>query len=672
MDAERWRTDQRRLREAVRAERRTADGRSPVAPEQVAPSRGADPPNPLDALVASQASALGASEAAPLASVIVVCWNSADILGRCLDRLLAQDYANYEIIVVDDGSEDDTLEVAERALSNGKLTIVRSPRNRGCPHARNLGLRRARGEIIAFIDADGFAAPHWLRHVVDAFAEDTSIGGVASTVFFEANPLVINGAGGIVNRQGWSADLSMNESYERAEIVSEALYPMGCGMAMRRSAVERVGPFDDRMLNYYDDVDYGVRLWRAGYRVLVAPDAWIDHGFATTGGDSTRKALLCERHRMRVVLKHAPARMLAEWAVREARTIARARSHRRTLKLHAMGWNARHLPSALKSRWRLRRAPRLLDRLIDPSWGDGFPAGVPPLLTPRPESAGNSVSMADPRSEGQLLYGWFPLECVEGRSYRWADVQAAALVRLETPVRRLRLDYSQVPADIGGVDVSVRRLGSSDPLAPIWATRLSWQYIERSVENHPLALASGDYEVVFSARRGWSDPPLDTRSLAFALSSMSFEESYEIASGGLDMASPAVEEQLVSGWFEAEQSEVRSYRWATRRAAAVVRLAERATSVRLSYCLPPGPVGDLKVTVRSLDQQRPVWSAGIAWVDADWHEDSFRLRLAAGDYFVSFDAEATWSNPGRRDPALWPENRSLGFALSSLSFGEEA
>ena len=55
----------------------------------------------------------------------------------------------------------------------------------------------------------------------------------------------------------------------------------------RRSALERVGSFDDRMLNYYDDVDYGVRLWRAGYRVVVAADAWIDHRFGGAGADSS-------------------------------------------------------------------------------------------------------------------------------------------------------------------------------------------------------------------------------------------------------------------------------------------------------------------------------------------------------------------------------------------------
>ncbi|MGD1059500.1 MAG: hypothetical protein ABR992_19045 [Solirubrobacteraceae bacterium] len=64
---------------------------------------------------------------------------------------------------------------------------------------------------------------------------------------------------------------------------------------------------------------------------------------------------------------------------------------------------------------------------------------------------------------------------------------------------------------------------------------------------------------------------------------MSFEESYEIASGGLDMTSPDVEEQLLSGWFEAEQSTDRSYRWAGAHAAAVVRLAEEASSACLRY-----------------------------------------------------------------------------------------
>jgi GT2 family glycosyltransferase len=603
-----------------------------------------------------------------LASVIVVCWNAADVLGRGLDHLFAQDYANREIIVVDDGSDDDTVEVAEQASSRGELTLVRNRRNRGCPSARNLGLRHAKGEILAFIDADGFATPQWLGEVVKAFGDDLQIGGIASTVFFDDNPMMVNGAGGIVNCQGWAADLSMNESYEGARIVSEALYPMGCGMALRRAALEQVGPFDDRMLNYYDDVDYGTRLWRAGYKVAVAPNAWIDHGFGAAGGDSARKRLLCERHRMRVVLKHASASRLARWAAWEVRTLRTAPMPVRVQKLRSIAWNGRHLPSALGSRWRLRRAPSVPDRLVDPSWGDGFPAGVPLRLRPRPERAHASVEMDDPDDEGQLLHGWFPAERVDERSYRWAGLRAAALVHLDEPAGRMRLDYAHVPVDIGGVDVCIRRVGSTEPLTPVWTTQLLWQYIARSVENHPLALPSGDYEVVFSTAQGWSDPPLETRSLAFALSSLSFSGSFDIAAGGLEMASPAVEEQLVNGWFEPEESPARRYRWATGRAAAVVRLVEPARSAHLSCCLPPGPIGSLRIALTPLGEPRESWSTRLGWGGPDWHDEAISLALEPGDYLVSFKTEATWSNPDGRDERLWGENRSLGFALSSLAF----
>src|SRR6185437_12181045 len=338
--SEAWRSQQRGLREVLRARGRPGEAASEGAASALEPD-------------------------AALASVVVVCWNAQAVVGRCLEQLLEQDYPNFELIVVDDGSTDGTLAVAEAAAATGALKLVRGGRNRGCPAARNIGLRHARGELVAFVDADGFAAPDWLRRVVASFEQDRGIGGVASTVFYADNPLVLNGAGGTVNRQGWAADLSMNESYEDAELATEALYPMGCGMAFTREALERVGAFDERMVNYYDDVDYGIRVWRAGYRV-------------------------------RVVLKHAPARSLTRWAAGELRSLREAPKALRRQKLAAIAWNALHLPSALAARRRQRGVPHSPARLVDDSWGDAFPAGVPERSTPVPEHAGARAAMDDP------------------------------------------------------------------------------------------------------------------------------------------------------------------------------------------------------------------------------------------------------------------------------------
>jgi hypothetical protein len=444
---------------------------------------------------------------------------------------------------------------------------------------------------------------------------------------------------------------------------------MGCGMAFRRSAIERVGEFDDRMLNYYDDVDYGIRLWRAGFRVIVAPDAWVDHDFDPTGSESARKQRLCERHRLRVVLKHAPVRTLLGWLRHEAVAFAGAPPARRRSRVSAIGWNLRRLPGTLRERRRLRTARRVPDELIDPSWGDAFPAGVPEFVKPRPEAATNTVDAADPTSASQMVYGWFPVERVDGHAYRWAGTHAGTLLRLTEPATRLRVDFAHAPIDTGGVDLKVRRLGSIDPLATVWSTHLGWQYIARSVENHPLALPAGDYEVLFSTVRGWSDPPRETRSLGFALTSMSFSERYEIARDGLEMAWGDVVEQLLYGWFEAEHGDGRNYRWGAGRAAAVVRAPDRTSEASMTFRMAPGPIGGVNVSLSRLDSSAAVWSTRIPWQDGDWHEERFPLRLDAGDYVVAFHTEATWSNPAHRDPTLPPENRSLGLALSSLSFG---
>lgn len=601
--------------------------------------------------------------------MIVVCWNSADVLGRCLDHLFAQDHPNYEIVVVDDGSDDHTLALAQGASARGELTVIHSPRNRGCPHARNLGLEAASGEIVAFVDADGFAAPDWLRRVVAAFGADESIGGVASTVFFADNPLVINGAGGTVNRQGWAADLAMNESYEHAQIAAEALYPMGCGMAVRRSALERVGPFDDRMVNYYDDVDYGIRLWRAGYRVVIAPDAWIDHGgLLGTDAGAARRQLLCERHRMRVALKHAPSRDLGAWTLHETLELLRADARRRRMKLRAMAWNARGLTSTLAQRRRLRElAGPVPARLIDRSWGDRFPAGMPPRRTPRPQGASGVLDMAEAGSEDGLLYGWFAAERRDGYTQRWAGVHAGALMRLQAPARRLVLSYASPPVDTGGVELLVRRPDAPEPLRPLWTTRLPWRTGDRSLERRLVELPAGDYEVLFSVPRGWCDPTRDTRSLGFALERMCFEESFEIPAGGLDMAAPEHAGQLMSGWFAAELDHGREFRWAGGHASALVRIEQAASSATLTYRFPPGPGEQVVVAARALDSPRAAWSTALGRV-AEWHEQTVALRLTPGEYVVSFDAQATWSNPERRDSGERADGRELGLAVAALAF----
>jgi GT2 family glycosyltransferase len=589
---------------------------------------------------------------APRVSVVVVCWNAERSLAKCLRHLLAQEYSDYEVIVVDDGSTDDSLQVARRSLDSGTVAIVASTINRGCAHARNLGLRHADGDIVAFIDADGFAAPDWLANLVVPFERDPSIGAVASTVFFDSNPRVLNGAGGSVNRRGEGIDLNFGDAYEHATLREEVLYPMGCGMALRRSTAARVGEFDDRILNYYDDVDYGIRVWRAGYRVVLAPRAWIDHGFQQSFGNSLRKDLLCEQHRMRVVLKHAPLRSLAPWALREIRSITRAHSPAHELKLQAARWNARHVTSAALARMRLRGIESAPGRLYEQSWESRT---VPWPCAPDPAAASHRVDMARAEVEASLLYGWFWTEQADGHSFRWAAQHAAVIVRLEEPARRLRVRYRLPAAATAGVVVSVLPASS---LIPALVVEL---YPHGQEVNYPVDLAAGEYEVQFNAREPWRDPDprKDSRLLGVGLSLVSFEAAPRRVAAGLDMAA-GVEDQLLYGWYSSEHAGGRSFRWAGAKAAALVRLVEPSGQVELVYRLPPQPIGPVSVELCEVGQTEGAWSVDIPWEDGSWRRQTWPLSLPAADYEFRVTAGLGWSDPD-------VEHRGISLAVSSLS-----
>ncbi len=197
----------------------------------------------------------------PLVSVIVCCYNAATTLDECLRSLKALRYPNFEVIVVDDGSRDGTHSVVER---HGVRCI--RVLNGGLSGARNLGIQNARGEIIAFIDADASADPEWLYYVVAGLEENEAF--------------AVGGPNISPPRDGFTAQC-VDESpgnptcvlvdNERAEHIA------GCNMAFRRQAFELVGLFDSQHRAAGDDVDLCWRLLAAEKRIAYHSSALVWH-----------------------------------------------------------------------------------------------------------------------------------------------------------------------------------------------------------------------------------------------------------------------------------------------------------------------------------------------------------------------------------------------------------
>src|SRR5262249_10792717 len=196
---------------------------------------------------------------APRVSVVVCTYNGGSTLEQCLRSLLDLRYPDYEIIVVDDGSTDNT-----RAIL-GRFPEVRviHQANQGLSAARNVGLYAATGSIVAYTDSDCFAHPDWLTHLIHQLERSG-----ASAV----------GGPNLTPNDGWLAACVAASPGQPTHVLESdqvAEHVPGCNMASRREALLALNGFDRLYRQAGDDVDMCWRLQQAGMWITYAPGAVV-------------------------------------------------------------------------------------------------------------------------------------------------------------------------------------------------------------------------------------------------------------------------------------------------------------------------------------------------------------------------------------------------------------
>ncbi|MCX6348166.1 MAG: glycosyltransferase family 2 protein [Candidatus Aureabacteria bacterium] len=186
--------------------------------------------------------------------------------------------------------------------------MVVNERNLGYAGGNNAGIRAARGAYIALINNDTRADPAWLSEMIAAMGKDPSCGMAAGKILSYSDPTAIDNVGHVFYRDGTFRGRGRLEidrgQYDRPE---EVLSPSGCALLFRRSALDRVGLFDEEFFIYGDDAELSLRLRLNGWRTLYAPTAVVYHKYsASTGAYSPFKAFLVERNRIWLTIKYFP------------------------------------------------------------------------------------------------------------------------------------------------------------------------------------------------------------------------------------------------------------------------------------------------------------------------------------------------------------------------------
>ncbi|HET7377033.1 MAG TPA: glycosyltransferase family 2 protein [Anaerolineae bacterium] len=221
----------------------------------------------------------------PLVSIIIVNWNGSIHLPTCLNALRRQTFSYFEVIVVDNASHDDSIELLKRDYPEVKILAL--DRNRGFAGGNNVGIKSALGSIIVLLNNDTEVEPHWLQVITDTFDEHPEAGLIASKMLLFDQRDKFHTAGdyyrldGIPGNRGvWETDRGQ---YNNKEYVFSAC---GGSAAYRRSMLDQIGLLDEDFFYSCEDIDLAWRAQLAGWKCVYAPKAIVYHKLSATGGGS--------------------------------------------------------------------------------------------------------------------------------------------------------------------------------------------------------------------------------------------------------------------------------------------------------------------------------------------------------------------------------------------------
>jgi GT2 family glycosyltransferase len=308
----------------------------------------------------------------PRVSAAVLNYNGRELLEVILPSLAAQRYRDFETVVIDDCSTDDSLEYLREAWPDARVVLTGAS-NVGVSAALNVAVGAVTSEFVALLNNDIELDPEWMGELVGALDAHPQAATAAGKLLSYSERERIDGAGDIFTRaaMAWgrgSGQLDRGQ-YDRAE---EVFAPTAGAGLYRVSALADVGPFDESFFAYFEDVDWGLRAQLAGYRSRYVPSAVGFHmGSATTQGD--RNPLYYElqrRNTLAVLIKDVPARFLARnlpriLAEQLLGLAYSARAGMLSVHLRAVLAAARRAPGWLRARRSIMRARRIDTREFD-------------------------------------------------------------------------------------------------------------------------------------------------------------------------------------------------------------------------------------------------------------------------------------------------------------------
>jgi GT2 family glycosyltransferase len=248
-------------------------------------------------------------DSVPRVTVVIPNWNTRCWLTGCLDGLRNQNFRDFQTLLVDNGSTDDSVIFVQTHYP--EVEVHHAIDRPGFAPTVNYGIRQARSEYIVLLNADTVPHPNWLGELVAAMDRSpATVGGLASKMLSMQDPSHIDNAGDLFSWYGSNHKRGFSELALYYQEVEEVFSVCAGAALYRRSFLEDTGGLDERFESYLEDIDLGLRGRLLGYRYLYVPTAQIVHQSHGSGLARTRYVYLMTRNRLAILTKNIPAALL--------------------------------------------------------------------------------------------------------------------------------------------------------------------------------------------------------------------------------------------------------------------------------------------------------------------------------------------------------------------------
>ncbi len=238
-------------------------------------------------------------------SVVIVNWNGRRWLESCLPSLAQQTYKNFETIVVDNASTDDSVSWLTREWPDVRLLL--QAQNIGFSRANNIGIGASHGAFVVTLNNDTRLEPTCLSELMGA-VQKSDIGMVAPAIVQWRSPQRLDSAGIEVDRAGIAWQRAWGRPLKDAAISQDIFGPSAAAALYRRAMLDQVGLFDEDYFAYYEDVDLAWRARQAGWRCRYVPGARVHHWHSATAATiPARKRYLVSRNKIWTLFKNYPS-----------------------------------------------------------------------------------------------------------------------------------------------------------------------------------------------------------------------------------------------------------------------------------------------------------------------------------------------------------------------------